>query len=63
MNSLLGLYYELAFSRKIAEVKVVAEIINQVAEADSKLEVSKFNDKDISFFFYCLSHRVDMIKP
>jgi hypothetical protein len=46
----------------MAEVKVVAEIIYQIAEADSKGKQAQFTDKDISFFFSCLTLRVDMNK-
>lgn len=61
--NLLALYYELAFFKKIVEVKIVAEIIHKLAEADSKEGASKFTDKDVTFYFHSLSHRVDMIKP
>lgn len=63
INNLLALYYELAFFKKTAEVKVIAEIIFQIAEGDNKDKDCKFSDKDISFFFHCLTHRVDMSRP
>lgn len=62
-NTILGLYYELAFFRKSAEAKAVAELITQIAETDGKDGRWRFTDKDISFFFHSLTHRIDMSKP